>query len=162
MIEVEQAVAEDIEDLIRLESALFEEDAGTHDPYADTTWPSREGLKDFEDLIASSDKVLLVARADGETVGLLAGYAASSSPTRQPVRYAVLRTLFVARPWRRSGAATTLTEHFLAWAREQGCAEAHVDHYAANRAAGLFYERMGFAARSISRSLTLGHTDHAG
>ena len=155
MIDVGEATSGEIDALVELESALFEEDAGRHDPYADTTWPRREGRQDFENLMASPDGVVLVARRSGVAVGLLAGYAARSSPTRQPVEYAVLRTLYVSAVERRLGAATMLTDRFVAWARGRGCVEAHVDHYAANRAAAQFYERAGFAARSVSRSLQL-------
>lgn len=105
--------------------------------------------------MGSADSIVLVARAPDRIVGLLVGYAAQSSPTRRPVEYAVLRTMYVSPDSRRLGAATMLTEGFLSWARERGCAEAHVDHYAANHAAGQFYERIGFAERSISRALPL-------
>ena len=49
MIVVEQATSADVDALIELESSLFVEDAGVHDPKADTTWPRREGRKDFEE-----------------------------------------------------------------------------------------------------------------
>ena len=155
MVEVTEATSSDIERLVELESALFAEDAGRHDPFADTTWPSREGRKDFEDLMASPDCIVLAARWSGDVVGLLAGYAQKASPTRQPVEYAVLRSMYVAESARRQGVATMLSERFLAWARERGCAEAHVDHYAANLEAGALYERCGFEARSVSRAVTL-------
>ena len=113
MIEINDATTEDIDDLIELESALFEEDGAQHDPYADPTWPRREGRQDFEDLIGADDCILLVAHLNGDPVGFLAGYSAPSSPTRKPVTYAVLRSLYVAEAARRSGAATLLTERFL-------------------------------------------------
>lgn len=155
MIEVFEATASEIDPLVDLESRLFHEDAGQHDPFADPTWPAREGRKDFEDLIASPDGILLAARMSSEIVGLLAGYAAKSSPTRQPVEYAVLRTMYVAKTARREGAALMLTEQFLDWARVRGCVEAHVDHYAANTGAAALYERCGFQARSVARAITL-------
>lgn len=155
MLEIDDAFLDDIDDLIPLESALFAEDAGVHDPFSDPTWPQREGRADFEDLIASPDGVVLVARSSAGPVGFLAGYAADASPTRQPVRFAVLRTLFVAPPSRRYGAATALVDRFVLWARDQGCVEAHVDHYAANQGAANLYEQVGFGPRSISRALTL-------
>jgi GNAT superfamily N-acetyltransferase len=155
MIEVIEATSSEIDVLVDLEAALFLEDAGRHDPYSDPTWPDREGRKDFEDLIASPDGIVLAARTSGDLVGLLAGYATKASPTRQPVEYAVLRTMYIARRARRAGAATMLTDRFLDWARTRGCVEAHVDHYAANHAAAAFYERCGFEPRSVSRALTL-------
>ncbi len=155
MVEVSEAMPSDIGQLVELESALFAEDAGRHDPFADTTWPSRKGHKDFQDLMASPDCIVLAARRSGEVVGLLAGYAHKASPTRQPVEYAVLRSLYVVESARREGVATALTERFLDWARERSCVEAHVDHYAANLKAAALYERCGFEARSVSRSLRL-------
>ena len=63
--------------------------------------------------------------------------------------------MYVAEDARRQGVAVMLTERFLDWARVRGCAEAHVDHYAANDAAGALYERCGFEERSVSRALRL-------
>lgn len=155
MIEVVEATSSDIDPLVDLETALFLEDAGQYDPYSDPTWPTREGRKDFEDLIASPDGIVLAARTSGDFVGLLAGYAAQASPTRQPVEYAVLRTMYVAPGVRREGVAMMLTERFVDWARARGCVEAHVDHYALNAAAAALYARCGFEARSVSRALKL-------
>jgi GNAT superfamily N-acetyltransferase len=155
MIEVSEAMSSEIGRLVELESALFAEDAGRHDPFADTTWPLRCGRKDFEDLLASPDCVVLAARKSGEVVGLLAGYAQKASPTRQPVEYAVLRSMYVAESVRREGVATMLAERFLDWARGRGCAEAYVDHYAANLGAAALYAQCGFEARSVSLALML-------
>ena len=155
MINIAEATPADIETLVELEAALFAEDAGQHDPHSDTTWPNREGRKDFEDLIASPDRIVLAACRDDVVVGLLVGYAAKSSPTRQPVEYGILRSLYIAKEARRSGLATLLTERFVVRASERGCVEAHVDHYTANEAAGELYERCGFAPRSVARVLPL-------
>lgn len=155
MITVEPASVADIDALIELESALFNEDAGAHDPHADTTWPQREGRKDFQQLLASAESLLLVARQGDTEVGFLAGYITKSSPTRQPVEYAVLRSLYVDIAARRLGVARELSEQFIQWARDRGCVEAHVDHYAANAGAASLYGELGFAPRSIARSLTL-------
>ncbi|MGI9613412.1 MAG: GNAT family N-acetyltransferase [Acidimicrobiales bacterium] len=155
MIEIVEAERVHIEPLIGLESALFMEDAGQHDPHSDPTWPEREGREDFEEFIASSDCILLAAMQSGEAVGLLAGYASDSSPTRQPIRFATLRTMYVVEAARRLGVATLLIDRFVVWATEQGCLEVHVDHYAANEAAGRLYERCGFRPRSVSRVLSL-------
>ncbi|MEM7326751.1 MAG: GNAT family N-acetyltransferase [Actinomycetota bacterium] len=159
MIEVDEAGPDDIDELIRLEVGLFEEDGGVYDRFADTSWPLREGRKDFEDLMASPDSIVLVARAVAshtiESIGFLAGYASAGSPVRRPMRAAVLRSLYVAADHRRSGAAQLLTEQFLAWARDQGAAEAQVTHYAANHGAARFYDQIGFTEQSVFRVLPL-------
>ncbi len=70
-IEVANAQPEDITALVALESLLFQEDAGRHDPFSDTTWPEREGRQDLEQLIESPDALVLAAKSSGEVVGLL-------------------------------------------------------------------------------------------
>ncbi len=160
MIEVHQANPSEIDTLIELEGDLFVEDAGQHDPFADPTWPAREGRKDLEDLIASPDAIVLTAVRPDDIVGLLVGYAQKSSPTRQPVEYAVLRTMFVTDSARGQGVGSALIDHFVAWARERGCVEAHVDHYAANTRAASLYQRHGFRPRSVSRALSLRTPDN--
>jgi GNAT superfamily N-acetyltransferase len=122
MVEVIEATSSEIDRLVDLEAALFLEDAGRYDPYSDSTWPAREGREDFEELIASPDGIVLAARSSGTIIGLLAGYAAMASPTRQPVKYAVLRTMYVDESARREGTAMKLTQRFLDWsARARLC-----------------------------------------
>lgn len=146
----------DIDQLVVLEGALFAADAVVHEPLVDPTWPERAGRQDFERLLADDRSLVLVAEAAGAgAIGLLVGYLATSSPTRLPATYAVLRSLYVQPAQQRSGVATALVDEFLGWARTHGCVEAHVDAYAANVGAHAFYERHGFAPRSVSRVLEL-------
>jgi ribosomal protein S18 acetylase RimI-like enzyme len=155
MATVEPATHDDIARLVELEAALFREDAGRHDPFADITWPDREGYHDFERLLADPRALVLVARDGTGVVGHAVAYLGDSSPTRMSVTYGVLRSLFVEDQHRNSAVGSTLTEAFVAWARANGCAEALVDSYSANEAAQRFYERLGFEARSVSRALRL-------
>ncbi len=66
MLDVSEATSSEIDQLVELEAALFVEDAGRHDPFSDTTWPSREGREDFENLMASPDCIVLAARHSGD------------------------------------------------------------------------------------------------
>lgn len=153
MTTVSLATAADIDDFLSLESQLFAEDAGRHDPQVDIDWPKREGREDFAQLLDSESSLVLIARHDqgSPAVGMLVGYRAQYGSTRHPGTFAVLRSLFVAPGGRRSGAATALVEHFIEWARAAGCLDVTVDHYAANTGAAAFYEPLGFAPRSVSR-----------
>lgn len=155
MVVIEHAQAAHIDGLVDLGSALFAEDAGRHDTFVDTTWPQREGRADFERLVSDTSSIVLVAHDDGYVVGFLDGYRTGSSPTRQPVDYAILRSMYVRSQHRRTGVGAGLTERFFVWAKESGCVEAHVDSYIANSPAQQFYERHGFVSRSISRVLAL-------
>ena len=151
MLSVRLATLDDLDGLVGFESALFVEDAGVHEEFADVTWPEREGHADFVRLIESENCIVLVAEREATVVGHLVGYKASPASTRQPVEYAVLRSVYVTLDHRRSGAAQALVDEFLRWANSKGCVEAHVDSYAANSGAQALYERTGFATRSISR-----------
>jgi ribosomal protein S18 acetylase RimI-like enzyme len=155
MITVEPATHDDIARLVELETGLCREDAGRHERFADVTWPDREGHDDFVQLLANPSALVLHARADGVTVGFAVGYLQQSSPTRLPVTYGVLRSLYVEPSHRDAGVGTQLTAAFVAWASANGCAEAHVESYAANDGAQRFYARHGFQAVSLSRALLL-------
>jgi GNAT superfamily N-acetyltransferase len=150
MASVERANQADVEALVELETLLFAEDAGVHDPHADLTWPAREGAADFQRLLADANSVVLVARLDGEVVGHAAGYTSPSSPTRQPVIFGVLRSMYVRSTARGVGVGRQLTEAFIDWARDQGCVEVHVDSYFENAPARRLYERSGFAPHSVA------------
>jgi len=155
MLRIDHASLADLNALVDLESRLLEEDAAVHDTFIDLAWSEREGAADFTRLLGSQDCLVLVARTAEEVVGHLVGYTRQSSPTRLPVTYANLRSLFVLPAHRRQGVADLLVDDFFTWARSGGCVEAHVDSYAQNDAAQMFYERHGFAARSTSRALDL-------
>lgn len=155
MVTIRRAGTRDLDELVRLEGELFATDAVVHEPLADPTWPAREGRSDFERLLADNRCLVLVAERKGVTAGHLVGYLASSSHTRLPSTYAVLRSLYVNAAQQRHRLGTALVDGFLSWARTNGCTEAHVDAYAANVGAHAFYERRGFTPRSISRVLTL-------
>ena len=155
MIVIEPATVDDIERLVVLEGELFRDDAGRHGTFVDLTWPQREGRTDFARLLASPVSLVVVARDTDDVIGHLVGYLSAPTPTREPVTYAVLRSMYVEADQRRRGVGRLLTERFVSWAREQGCVEAHVDSYVANETAQRFYERSGFAGRSVSRVLPL-------
>lgn len=155
MITVGIASDAELDRLVDLEASLFHEDAGRHDQYADVTWPRRDGRADFERLLRDPHALVLVASIDSSIVGHLVAYLAKSAPTRQPVTYAVLRSMYVEPAQRNNGIGQLLTERFLGWARVNDCAEAHVDSYSANTGAQRFYERIGFIAQSVSRAMPL-------
>ena len=86
MFRIDRATPDHVDGLVVLESMLFAEDAGRHDTFVDSTWPEREGCKDFERLLADPACIVLVAHDDERLIGSLVGYWSPSSPTRLPVR----------------------------------------------------------------------------
>ena len=155
-IGVDRATVDDLDVLVEFEAALFARDAVIHDVNVDPAWPERSARDDFERLVDADDCVVLIARdARGRPIGHLVGYVARAAPSRHPVSFAVLRSIWVVESDRRRGVAGDLIRVFVDWGRSTGCVEAHVDHYVANDAAAALYERHGFAPVSTSRSLTL-------
>ena len=155
VVSVESAQAADIDRLVELETWLFAEDAGVHDEFSDVTWPAREEAGDFATLLSGSDSLVLVARVDDGVVGFVAGYRTSSSPSRQPMAYGVLRSIYADKAARGSGVGRALVTEFVEWARSSGCAEVVVDSYVKNVGAQHLYESSGFVAQSASRRLRL-------
>ncbi len=156
MITVNRATGGDIDELVSLGAQLFREDAAVHDSYIDLTWSERDGRADFEQLLASPSSLVLAARdGDGALVGHLVGYTHASSPTRRPVTFAELRSMYVTAEHRGRGVGREMVQEFLSWAREQGCVKANVSAYVANERAQAFYGDLGFAPLSMSRVFTL-------
>jgi len=155
MTTLDHAGIDDLDSLVELESLLFVEDAAFHDRHADVTWPRREGADDFKRILASDASVVLVAREEELVVGMVVGYTTQSSPTRQPVTYAVLRSMYVRSGSRGEGIGQQLTEAFVVWARDRDCVEVRVDSYFENASARRLYERVGFTPQSVAHVMQL-------
>lgn len=149
-IAVDRASRSDLDELVRLESSLFRDDAGAHDPLVDTTWPDRHAREDFVRLIDDDSSIVLVARYDGSVRGHLVGYLSGPSATRFGRRTAEIRSLYVDRPIRTSGIGQALVTSFTSWARTREAAAVTVSAYAANRGARAFYEQLGFTEQSVA------------
>lgn len=139
----------DVEVLVALCAGLFVEDGGRRDVGMDTGWPERGGRRYFADVIAGDDSVGLVAEAGGAPAGYLVGRMAGPSDTR-PLRVAVLESMYVRPERRRGGLGAALVAGFRAWAAGQGADRLSVTAYATNADAIRFYEREGFAPRSVT------------
>jgi ribosomal protein S18 acetylase RimI-like enzyme len=150
------AVHADLDELVRLESQLFSEDAGVHDSRVDVSWPTRHAREDFVRLIDLESALVLVARREGDVVGHLVGYLTAPSATRFGRRTAEIRSLYVDSAARASGVGQALVDRFTAWARENDASSVSVTSYAANHGARAFYSRLGFAEQSVVFQAVLG------
>jgi GNAT superfamily N-acetyltransferase len=91
----------------------------------------------------------LVAEAGGAPAGYLVGRMRAPGGVR-PIRVADLEAMYVLPDQRRHGVGAALVREFRAWAAGQRADRLSVTAYAANVDAIRFYEREGFAARSLS------------
>ncbi|WP_405058495.1 GNAT family N-acetyltransferase [Kribbella sp. NBC_01505] len=148
-LRVDVADAADLDDLVRLETSLFAEDAGAHDALVDVGWPEQHARADFIRLMKNEAALVLVARYDGSAAGHLVGYVGAPSPTRFGRRTAEIRSLYVDEPVRSSGIGQLLVRDFITWARTQSAVAIAVTAYTANRSARAFYEKLGFTEQSV-------------
>ncbi|MFB6722914.1 GNAT family N-acetyltransferase [Kribbella sp. NPDC056345] len=152
---VDVADVTDLDDLVRLETGLFAEDAGAHDALVDVGWPEQHARDDFIRLMSNEAALVLVARHDGRVSGHLVGYVGGPSPTRFGRRTAEIRSLYVDEDVRSSGLGQLLVRDFTAWAQTQAAAAVAVTAYTANRSARAFYEKLGFAEQSVVLRIAL-------
>lgn len=153
-VTIRPARAADLDGLVASSSALFAEDAGTRDPGVDITWPREHGREVFAAGLDDPARLLLVADRDGEVVGHLTGRVADGTDVR-PARVAELMSLYVRAAHRRERLGSRLVEAFRGWARAEGATLAEVSAYAANGDAIRFYEREGFAPKTVTLGLSL-------
>lgn len=153
-ITVNAARHDDIGPLVASVAALFREDGGRHDSLMDQDWPAREGAAYYSDLLNDETCLVVLARDRGRVIGHLIGKL-SGPGSLWTRRIAVLESMRVAPASRRAGVGSLLVRHFFAWARDRGAHEASVTAYAANDPAQRFYERHGFAPKSVTSRTTL-------
>jgi GNAT superfamily N-acetyltransferase len=152
-VTVNAATRDDIDALVVSVAGLFREDAGQHDSLMDLDWPAREGAAYYSGLMTDRGCLLVLARDGDRVIGHLVGKLSEPSSI-QVQRVAILESMRVNPASRRAGVGSLLVQHFLTWARECGAQQASVTAYAANATAQRFYERHGFAPKSVTSRAT--------
>ena len=95
MTRVEIANRGDVESLVELEALLFAEDAGVHDPQADVTWPLREDADLPTGCLPTTARWFWLLDAPAPLSATSLGTRHGRNPTRQPVSFGVLRSMYV-------------------------------------------------------------------
>jgi GNAT superfamily N-acetyltransferase len=152
MITIRRAVAGDLPGLVASSSGLFAEDAGTRDDTMNIEWPARFGAASFTTALADPARAVWVADLDGAVVGHLTAYVTPPSDIR-PVTSATLLSMYVFPDQRSEGVGGRLVDAFKSWAAERGARRLTVTAYAANADAIRFYQRQGFAPKSVELEL---------
>lgn len=157
-LRIRVAEPEDVAEIVDLNYALFQEDAGSRDPSVNLDWARQEGRDYFTGLLSGDAASLWLAESPDEDValGYLAGRFNEGNALR-PIKITVLESMYVRRAYRGCGLGEKLFEQFLVWSRERGAQRLSVTAYAANKGAVRFYERLGFCPKSLSLEREVGH-----
>lgn len=148
------AAESDVETIVSLNHALFQEDAGQRDPFMNLDWSLENGHEYFESLLHSEETLCLIAEEHGRAVGYLIGYLRKPNSLR-PVKLAELESMFVLAQYRNMGIGAELVSQFKQWCRSKGAERMSVTAYAANEGAIAFYQSHGFEARNVTMETEL-------
>jgi ribosomal protein S18 acetylase RimI-like enzyme len=153
-IQLRQATGDDVDVLVRLNTALFRQDAGQRDPFTDQTWPQREGQAYFAGVLADPDSTCYLATCNDQPAGYLVGRIRPPTSLR-PVTVAELESMYVHDRFRSQGIGARLVAQFLGWAKANKASRAAVVAYAANQRAISFYQRIGFQPKSLALEISV-------
>lgn len=156
-MKIKRATQDNINDIVKLSHALFQEDAGQRDRTVNLEWAIAHGHDYFSKFIGQEQKICLVATVAEAVVGYLAGYVSDASSYRL-VKTAELESMFIQKPYRSQGTGTALAHNFIQWAKENGAETMTVTAYAANQPAVHFYQSLGFTPKQVTLALQLGLT----
>ncbi|MDR6980483.1 GNAT superfamily N-acetyltransferase [Streptomyces sp. 3330] len=147
---IRRAEERDLPGLVECSAGLFAEDGGTRDPGGiNVNWPREHGAERFRQNLEVPERLTLVADAGDQIVGHLTAVLSGASPMK-PRATATLVSMYVKPEWRRGQIGARLVAGFMTWAKEQQAQRVDVTAYASNPHAIKFYERHGFAAKSVT------------
>ena len=108
--------------------------------------------EEFESMLGDPRQILLIAEAGGAPAGICAARLAQppDCPFLHPAKALHIGDLFVEEGYRRRGVGRALLEAAQRLGREKGAQRLTLLVWPFNQGALAFYERLGFAARSIT------------
>jgi len=153
-MEMRTAGVADVGVVAELIHGLFLADAASRDPFIDVEAAGKDAARYFTDFLAEESTLSLVAVEDGVVVGYLLGRF-TEKPSVRTVSSAELVSFYVREEFRNQRVGTRMVDYFFRWAREMGAGRAAVSVYYANDSARRFYERAGFAPKSVLLDVAL-------
>ena len=154
IIDISTATINELNHIVSFSHLLIQEDAGQYDPVTNLEWAKRDGNAYFSALLADPRNVCFLASISEQPVGFLVGLSSPPSAIR-PVVNASLHSMFVLEGFRNQKIGRKLVAMFVEWATLRNAHHITVSAYAANHRAQAFYQRIGFAPRSIQLQLRL-------
>lgn len=141
---IRKATAKDIEDILRLNSALFKEEYKKYDNNLNLKWTYSSGRKYFKNRIVKRNSFVEVAEAKGKIIGYLCGDISRGKSYHKKAKYAELENMMIKNELRRKGIGTMLMRSFLNWCKKNKVKHVTVAASAKNKQAISFYRKVGF------------------
>ena len=139
-----KASIKDLEDILRLNFALFKEEYKKYDKSLNLKWTYAEGKKYFKKRIASKNGFVGIAEIKGEIAGYLCGGISKGKIYRKKAKYAELENMVINGKLRGRGIGTMLVNDFLKWCKENRVGYISVTASVKNKQAADFYRKFGF------------------
>jgi GNAT superfamily N-acetyltransferase len=149
---IETATSSDIEQILELNSKLFEYEASQgFDENLDTEWPkSEEANTEIRERVTSPESCAFLIKENDVAVGYLVGLILEEETGRADTRYAELEHMFIDENFRGKGVGEQLVRKFKEWAKEQGIKRIKVNVSFKNEKAVRFYEKVGLIPADIT------------
>jgi len=158
-VTVRKARTDELKVVQDLNHELFLFDS-VRDPELNLEWPYQQAGEDyFKGMIAGTIGVCFVAELDGTVVGYLAGSRKLGDEAYRPIKRTELENVFVRDKYRGSGVGTALVQAFVEWSHSKGIKYIFVEAYALNEKAVMFYQKVGFAPRSLELEMSEYYAD---
>jgi GNAT superfamily N-acetyltransferase len=148
-MKIRKTTIKELKTIINLNHALFQEDAGTRDPFTNLNWPYEEGKKHFTKRIKGENNVCLLAEKNNEVIGYITGYI-KKPDTLRPIKIAELESMFVKEKHRNKGVGKLLFKEFKKWSKGKRAERISVTAYSANKKAVNFYKKLRFEPKSLT------------
>jgi len=157
---VRRAETRDLDDILRLNLALFEKEYQEYDSSLDIEWVYDEtrGKKYFQKRV-NAEGFAAVSEYEGRVVGYLCGGIHESENFRKKIRTACLENMLVEEYVRGKGLGKKLFNVFLDWCKENKIELISVTASAQNKQGIGFYRANGFQDYNLTLELKLKGND---
>jgi ribosomal protein S18 acetylase RimI-like enzyme len=141
---IRQANLKDLNEIVRLNFALFAKEYKDFDKSLNLKWSNNEGKSYFKDKICQKDGFVWVAEDEKKIVGYLCGGICDRKDYRKKAKYAELENIFIADQYRSQGLGRKLVDFFIKWCKAKKVNYISVTASANNKLAIDFYQKHGF------------------
>lgn len=148
---IRPAKKEEIKDLMRLNSYLFDLCKNEFDSTIDPNWEfSALEEKMFDDNINKENACVFVAEVDGKLVGYVSGSLREVESYREKMVMSELENIMVLEEFQGHNIGMQLYDTFINWSNQRNVTRVRICAYAKNIKAISFYHKLGYENYDIN------------